>query len=110
MTVSNAMQNRAPMLLLILVLKSLTELSLLFISGRFLLGWLAGAKRQGIIFWQLLDIASKPALWLTRRISPKRVLDRHVPLAAASWLLMLWVLLVLVKIDFCLHIGIQFCQ
>ena len=98
------------MLLAIVIAKSLIELSLMFIVGRFLLGLLAGAKRQTNVFWQLLDVASKPALWLTRRISPKLILDQHIPLAAASLLIVAWVLVVKMKIDLCLQAGVAACQ
>jgi len=98
------------MLLLVVILKSLIELSLMFIIGRFLLGLLAGAKRDTNVFWQLLDVAAKPVLWITRRVSPKLILDRHIPLAAASWLLIAWVLVVKVKIDLCLQMGAAACQ
>jgi hypothetical protein len=98
------------MLLAVVILKSLIELSLMFIVGRFLLGLLAGAKRQTNVFWQLLDVAAKPALWLTRRISPKLILDQHIPLAAASWLIIAWVLVVMAKVDMCLQAGGAACQ
>ena len=98
------------MLLAVIIAKSLIELSLLFIVGRFLLGLLAGAKRNTNIFWQLLDIAAKPALWLTRRVSPKLILDQHIPLAAASLLLIAWVLVAKLKIDLCLQMGVAACQ
>jgi hypothetical protein len=98
------------MFLAIEILKSLIELSLMFVVGRFILGLLAGAKRQTNVFWQLLDVASKPALWLTRRVSPKLILDQHIPLAAVSWLLIAWVLVVMAKIDLCLQIGAVACQ
>ena len=98
------------MLLLVVILKSLIELSLMFIVARFLLGLLAGAKRETNVFWQLLDVAAKPALWLTRRVSPRLILDQHIPLAAASWLLVAWVLVVKVKIDMCLQVGVATCQ
>lgn len=98
------------MLLTVVILKSLIELSLMFIIGRFLLGLLAGAKRQTNIFWQMLDIASKPALWLTRAVSPKLILDQHIPLAAASWLLVAWVFTVKVKVDLCIQATGSLCQ
>lgn len=98
------------MLLVVVILKSLIELSLMFLVGRFLLGLLVGAKRQSNIFWQLLDVAAKPSLWLTRRISPKLILDQHIPLAAASWLIIAWVLVVMAKIDMCLQVGAAACQ
>ena len=98
------------MLLAIVILKSLIELSLMFVVGRFILGLLAGAKRQTNVFWQLLDVASKPSLWLTRRVSPKLILDQHIPLATVSWLIIAWVLVVMVKIDLCLQVGAAACQ
>ena len=98
------------MFLAIVILKSLIELSLMFVVGRFILGLLAGAKRQTNVFWQLLDVASKPSLWLTRRVSPKLILDQHIPLATVSWLIIAWMLLVMAKIDLCLQIGPAACQ
>ena len=98
------------MLLAVVIAKSLIELSLMFIVARFVLGMLAGAKRETNVFWQLLDVAAKPALWLTRLVSPKLILDQHIPLAAASWLLIAWVLAVKMKIDLCLAIGASACQ
>ena len=82
----------------------------MFIVGRFILGLLAGSKRQTNVFWQLLDVASKPALWLTRRVSPRLILDQHIPLAAASWLTIAWVLVAMAKIDICLQTGGAACQ
>lgn len=98
------------MLLTIVILKSLIELSLMFIVARFILGLLAGAKKTANIFWQLLDVAAKPALWLTRKVSPKLILDQHIPFAAASWLVIAWVFVVKVKIDMCVNLGIATCQ
>jgi hypothetical protein len=98
------------MLLAVVIAKSLIELSLMFIIGRFLLGLLAGAKRDTNVFYQLLDVASKPALWLTRKISPRLILDQHIPLATSSWLLIAWVLVLQLKIELCLELGIATCQ
>jgi hypothetical protein len=47
---------------------------------------------------------------LTRRVSPKLILDQHIPLAAVSWLIIAWVLVVMVKIDLCLQVGAAACQ
>lgn len=98
------------MLLSVVIAKSLIELSLMFIMGRFVLGWLAGARSQSNVFWQMLDIAARPALWLTRRLSPKLILDRHMALAAASWLSVAWVFVFKLKIDLCLALGASACR
>ncbi len=98
------------MLLAVVILKSLIELSLMFIVGRFILGLLAGAKKSTNIFWQLLDIAAKPALYITRKLSPKLILDQHIPLATASWLIIAWVVVVKQKIELCVQAGASLCQ
>lgn len=98
------------MLLAVVILKSLIELSLMFIVGRFILGLLAGAKKSTNIFWQLLDIAAKPALYITRKLSPKFILDQHIPLATASWLIIAWVVVVKQKIELCVQAGASLCQ
>ena len=98
------------MLLAVVIAKSLIELSLMFIVGRFRLGLLAGSNRDNNVFWQLLDVASKPALWITRKLSPKLILDQHIPLATSSWLIIAWVFVVQLKIDICLEMGAAACQ
>ncbi len=98
------------MLLTIIILKSLIELSLMFVIARFLLGLLAGIKKVTNVFWQLLDVAAKPVLWLTRKVSPKLILDQHIPFAAACWLVVAWVLVVKMKIDLCVDLGVATCQ
>ena len=98
------------MLLAVVIAKSLIELSLMFIVGRFLLGLLAGPNRDNNVFWQLLDVASKPALWITRKCSPRLILDQHIPLATSSWLIIVWILVVQLKIEMCLEMGLAACQ
>ena len=98
------------MLLAVVIAKSLIELSFMFILGRFLLGLLAGAKRDNNVFWQLLDVASKPALWITRKISPKLILDQHIPLATSSWLLISCFVTLQLKIEICLEMGSAACR
>lgn len=98
------------MLLAVVIAKSLIELSLMFIVARFIPGLLVGAKRGTNVLWQLLDIAARPVLWITRHASPELILDQHIPLAAASWLLIAWVVLVKIKIDLCFQAGVAACQ
>jgi hypothetical protein len=90
--------------------KALAELALMFIVARFLLGLLAGQKRDTNIFYQLLDVAVKPVLWFMRKISPRFILDQHIPLAASSTLIMLWVFFTKIKIDECLMARVAACQ
>ncbi len=98
------------MLLLVSSIKLIAEIALLAFAGQFVLGLLAGAKRDGNFFYRLLDILTKPFVRLTRALTPKLVLDRHVPIAAFVGLVSIWFLSLLVKISVCLQMGMEQCR
>jgi hypothetical protein len=98
------------MLLAITAVKLLAEIALLALVGRWLLGLLAGAKREGNVFYQVLSIVTRPVERMTRLLSPRVVLDRQIPLAAALLLLSVWVGSTLMKIQYCVEIGVQQCR
>ena len=91
------------MWLTLVVVKSLIELAVMFIVARAVLGFLVGSNRIQNVFWQILDIAARPALAFTRAVSPKVVLDRHIPLA---WLLVAWFVVLKMKIETCLEYSL----
>ncbi len=90
----------------LVIVKGLIELAVMFILGRAVLGFLVGSNRVQNVFWQILDIAARPALALTRAVSPKVVLDRHIPLATLAWLLVAWFVVLKMKIEACLGYGL----
>ncbi|MFN5049273.1 hypothetical protein [Roseateles sp.] len=98
------------MLLLTSALKLIAEIALLAMVGQWLLGLLAGARREQNFFYQLLAILTRPFTRLTRLISPRVVLDRHIPLATFLLLLSLWLVVTVTKISLCLQIGVAQCQ
>ena len=51
-----------------------------------------------------------PFVKLTRRITPRVLLDRHVPLAAFLLLSVIWLALTTAKIKLCLQLGVQACR
>lgn len=98
------------MLLVVTSIKLVVEIALLALLGRFVLGLLAGARRESNFFYQLLSIVTRPFERLARWVSPKLVLDRHIPLAATLMLLSLWVLSTLFKLQICVEIGVEQCR
>ena len=98
------------MLLFVSSLKLVAEIALLALAGQFLLGVLAGGKRDSNFFYQLLQILTNPFVKGMRRITPKVVIDRHVPLATFVLLVMVWVVSTLVKINLCLQVGVEQCR
>jgi uncharacterized protein YggT (Ycf19 family) len=73
-------------------LKLITEIALMAMLGRAVLGFLAGAGRQANVFWQVLDMLCQPFLRATRRLVGPRRLTHGRALAAATFLglLALW--------------------
>lgn len=98
------------MLTVIASLKLLTELALLLLLGRGVLALLAGARRDGNGVYRLLVWLTRPWVTLARWISPRVVLDRHLPLVAFLALGMAWVALTVTKVVHCVSIGVALCR
>lgn len=80
-------------LLVVVILKALAELALLFLLGRGLLYLLAGSKRQGNIFYQLFCILTDPLLRAARWLTPRFILDAHIPFVAVVLVGWIWLAL-----------------
>lgn len=91
-------------------LKLIAEIALLALFGQWVLGLLAGAKKDGNLFYQILQIVGKPFVVAARFITPKQIIDRHVPLVAFLLLLFIWVAATLTRIRICLEIGVELCK
>ncbi|HQS01504.1 MULTISPECIES: hypothetical protein [unclassified Polaromonas] len=98
------------MLFAVSTLKLIAEIALLALFGQWVLGLLAGAKRDSNLFYQILQIVGKPFVVAARFITPKQIIDRHVPLVAFLLLLFVWIASTLMKIRICLEIGVEFCK
>lgn len=98
------------MLLFVSAVKLVAEIALMALAGQFLLGLLAGQKRDTNIFYQLLQVMTKPFVKGMRLVTPKVVIDRHIPLAAFLALAMVWVVVTISKINLCLQIGVEQCR
>lgn len=98
------------MLLLTASLKLIAEIAWLALLGRWLLGLLAGARRDSNLFYQLLQVLTRPFERMVRFISPRVVLDRHIPLATFLLLSMVWLGATALKIGLCLEMGVAACR
>ena len=98
------------MLLFVSAVKLVAEIALMALAGQFPLGLLAGQKRETNIFYQLLQVMTKPFVKGMRLVTPKVVIDRHIPLAAFVALAMVWVVVTITKINLCLQIGVEQCR
>lgn len=98
------------MLLFVTSLKLVAEIALMALAGQWLVGLLAGARRERNVFYRLLEVVASPFVKLVRLITPRVVLDRHVPLAAFLLLGVVWVGLTASKIGLCVQSGMEACR
>jgi len=85
-------------------------IALLALLGQGALFVLAGAKRDRNIFYQLLQIVSKPFTLLVRKLTPQKVADRHVPVVTFFLLLVLYAVVTFEKIGVCVEAGMEGCR
>jgi len=97
-------------LLFVSTLKLIAEIALMALLGQWLLGLLAGAKRETNVFYRLLKIMTQPFIRLARLVSPRIVIDRHLPLVAFLLLAFGWLAATMAKINLCLQIGVEACK
>lgn len=90
--------------------KLIAEIALLALLGQWVLGLLAGAKKDSNLFYQILQIMGRPFVAVARFVSPRVVLDRHVPLVAFLIVGLVWLAATVLKIQTCLQIGVALCR
>lgn len=88
---------------IIVVLKALTEVAGVAMIGQGVLYAVAGAKRDQNPFYVIFKTVSSPVMKLTRWITPRIVLDRHLWLVAFFLLVVLWFGLTVTKISIVLQ-------
>ena len=98
------------MLLVVSSIKLIAEIALMAVVGQWLLGLLAGAKRESNFFYQTLGVLTKPFVKGVRLMTPRVVIDRHIPLATCLLLALVWIAATATKINLCLQTGVQTCQ
>lgn len=98
------------MLALASAVKLVAEIALMALLGQWLLGLLAGTRKNANIFYQILQIIGRPFVSLARVLSPRMVLDRHVPLVAFLMLIFIWLGATIYRIRTCLEIGVELCK
>jgi len=74
----------------LVVLKALIEIAGLALIAQFLVGIFGWGRRQENPVYRLFQVVSSPVTRLVRLVTPKVVLDQHIPLAAFFLLLFAW--------------------
>jgi uncharacterized protein YggT (Ycf19 family) len=90
-----------PELLILGILRALTEVALLFLIGQGLLALLAGSRRHTNTIYQLFVLVTRPVLTIVRKVSPPQIIDRHLPFVAFFLLFWIWLGLAYLKKAYC---------
>ena len=98
------------MLTLISTVKLIVEIALLALLGQWVLGLIAGPRKDSNLFYQLLQQVGRPFVLLVGVLTPRFVLRRHHPLVAFLMLGFVWALVTVAKISHCLSVGVQLCR
>lgn len=98
------------MLLLASSVKLIAEIAVLALIGQWLLGLLAGRNREGNFFYRVLQVMTNPFVKTVRAVTPRVVLDRHVPLATLLVMIVLWLIATMAKISICMQAGMEGCR
>ncbi len=84
-------------LYIVSILRALVEVAGMFLLAQGLLYLLAGATREKNIVYQLFRIITRPVIQMTRFVTPRVIVDKHIPFVAFFILFWLWLLLAYVK-------------
>ncbi|MBL8345082.1 MAG: hypothetical protein JNN03_06550 [Rubrivivax sp.] len=76
--------------------------ALLALAGQGVLYVLAGPKREQNLFYTLLRVISKPFTVPMRKVTPRQVADRHVPVVTFFLLLILYAIVTFERADLCI--------
>ena len=81
---------QSDMALYILLAQTLILVPTLALLGQAMVGAFNWAKRRDNLLYRLFELIARPVVKLVRLISPKVILDRHVPVGAFMLLLILY--------------------
>jgi hypothetical protein len=82
------------------------EVALLALLGQGVLALLAGSGRDRNVVYKLFTTVTAPVMKAARLITPRLVIDKHLPFVAFFILFWLWILLAWVKHRLCAIDGL----
>lgn len=93
-------------ILLVSILRTLVEVAGFALLGQGALAVLAGKYREQNAFYRVLRVVTAPVVRSIRFITPRFVLDAHIPMLAFFLLFWLWIVLAVVKRHLCSLHGV----
>ena len=92
------------------ILQLVLYIALLALLGQGVLFVLAGPKREQNLFYQLLQILSKPFTLPVRKLTPNKVSDSQVPIVTFFLLIIVYAVVTFEKINLCVAAGMETCK
>ena len=88
-------------LILVQLGRVLVEVAGFALLGRGVLALLAGKSRHENLFYKILESITRPAVKTVRWITPRFIIDAHVPMLTFFLLFWLWIALAIAKRYLC---------
>lgn len=95
-----------PELFLVSVARVLVEVALFTLLGQGVLALFAGKTRERNVVYRLMQTITGPAVKGVRFITPRFIIDKHVPFVTFFLLFWLWIGLAIAKRYVCLSNGL----
>jgi len=93
-------------LVFVSILRGLVEVAGLSLLGQGAVALLSGKYREQNIFYKLFHIVTRPVIKAVRFVTPRIIIDAHVPFLAFFILFWLWIALALAKRHLCALHGL----
>jgi len=93
-------------LVFVSILRGLVEVAGLSLLGQGAVALLSGKYREQNIFYKLFQIVTRPVIKAVRFVTPRIIIDAHVPFLAFFILFWLWIALALAKRHLCALHGL----
>ena len=94
-------------LFLVSALRTLVEVAGYSLLGQGILALLAGQRRHDNLFYKILETITRPVVRAVRYVTPRLVIDAHIPFLAFFLLFWLWIALAVAKRYLCATHGLQ---
>jgi hypothetical protein len=79
---------------LMVIVKAIIEIAALALLGQFIVGIFAWGRRGDNVVYRVFQTVTSPFTWVARKVSPRLVLDQHIPLVAFLLLFFAWIVVV----------------
>jgi uncharacterized protein YggT (Ycf19 family) len=85
--------------LILSIAKALVEIAAMSMAAQLLVGLFSPSNREANLIYRLFTVVTQPVNRVVRYIMPRFVLNEHIPFASLFVLAMLWLGLLMLKVQ-----------